>query len=93
MRTFISIMFLCLLCSLSGYAAREKGEIMLFPKSERAVAKSEKKYLEFYRNLNKGVLMYEVKFEEKSNGLKGRLQRWGNWVKEAGKRGMERLRS
>ena len=69
MRAFTFIMFLCLLCSLSGYAAREKGEIMLFPKSERAVAKSEKKYLEFYRNLNKGVLMYEVKFEEKKQWI------------------------
>lgn len=69
MRAFTFIMFLCLLCSLSGYAAREKGEIMLFPKSERAVAKSEKKYLEFCRNLNKGVLMYEVKFEEKKQWI------------------------
>ena len=42
---------------------------MLFPKSERAVAKSEKKYLEFYRNLNKGVLMYEVKFVEKKQWI------------------------
>jgi adenine-specific DNA glycosylase len=89
MRAFTFIMFLCLLCSLSGYAAREKGEIMLFPKSERAVAKSEKKYLEFYRNLNKGVL----NSKRKSNGLRGRLQRWGSWEKEAGKQGMERLRS
>ena len=92
MRAFTFIMFLCLLCSLNGYAAREKGEIMFFSKSERAVAKSEKKYLEFYRNLNKGVLMYEVKFEEKKQWIE-RLQRWGSWEKEAGKRGMERLRS